>query len=891
MGLRALLPCLLPGDREDPFEQPSAHVTSKLAGSTCISGARNRPATRNSLDNDEQLSSAELTSLGLVGLLGATRLAGLVSAGENHATFRALLRDRPCVLKFEVGASSLVATAIASAPAHPHICRAAAVVLSLTEADLEPSSHCGALAASHSRCDERSADWEAPNSSSVDVRSLPSSPVSRSAPAQPGAGALVARPLSLRLLRFVSAAGCREGNATRPLEVLPFKSPVDGPVAALRQSNAGTDASSDGSAAAAARSQGQPRSPSKGLPRLPDGLTLACGGATSPPASASRGFPVASGATSRQRPWSATIPRPGTPDIAALDAPPLPPASNGGGSRPLSCLGLVCEAPRPQSCSLDSQLWAAASPTAGGGAGAGPEMQLLSRSEGVALVLQWLRSIGARPGGELCVVVSEWCDDGNLQQLMLPPRRAPSRDAPPPPPSRAQSCSPGTASGTADGFLIWSPSTDLSLGPAPMCLSAPHVTAASRPATSAGAVAAAAAPSAGPIQKWLQRRAARIAALRCAVQIAEALAALHAAGLHVPELNPTSVLCCRLPAPAAAGAATACAAGPLEALISAAPLGRALCKLAACGLAWPSKDEAENESNQPNRAAHSSPAVLRRPAGGTRGPGSHASSHRSANLSLNTSEWGAMAYVPPEVLTGGWIPPHCASPTAAPAAPAFPELASARATPGPAPFAPATPGPLARFSAMASSPTSGSGANLGPSIMARASMGSDANRCTGEVTFAAELTSSVVGERLSAETTSTLQGPMVTLRMADLDACVEEERGKAQNAKAQAAAVAAAAGNAYSFGVMLWQLLMGRTPHYDLHPAQIMVGKATGLDMSLPWDEVEQEDLQRLGASLVATNPAARPSLRAAADALAGALRLLTTEAAAAAEAVSHATC
>ncbi|GLC71819.1 hypothetical protein PLESTF_001170400 [Pleodorina starrii] len=537
------------------------------------------------------------------------------------------------------------------------------------------------------------------------------------------------------------------------------------------------------------------------------------------------------------------------PASSVLGAGQLQPGSGGGGSaQPLAAVAA-----------------AAACDACGGGGGSGEQhlyggQHVYDTAVGAQQVLQWLRAIGARPGCRLTVQMAEWCDSGSLQhRLQLPQRssvlgRASAGSFYRPCPGAGSTGGSGAGAGAGCSCTSLEPAARGQYGTFQGCTalagngSPPSSATQSRlegdaalwithpapAATVAVAVAAPSGPGSGPLSGSRQRRAGtattaaagaapavqplsllpllpmgggqvpgslvrwagRIAALRCSLQVAQALAHLHASGFYHSNLNPTSIGCCRVPAPAAgtgSSTAGAVAAPPpkptstaalLEQLIASTPLGQITCKLTALDVAPMTAAAAVVPPVSPTSTAE---VTALAPSGGaaaaTDGPqpagtfaclkaaaeavaataaappgGGAAVSKPSLELSLNTAQWGAIAYVAPELV----MPP------------------------------------------------------------------TEEDVQTSDFSGAA-----------------------------------------AASAVAVADFGGAAAANAFSFGMILWQLLTCRTPHYELHPAQILVGRATGdLDLSLEWPEDTDEELRRLGEGCLDRDPVRRPSLAVAAAVL-----------------------
>ncbi len=184
----------------------------------------------------------------------------------------------------------------------------------------------------------------------------------------------------------------------------------------------------------------------------------------------------------------------------------------------------------------------------------------------------------------------------------------------------------------------------------------------------------------------------------------------------------------------------------------------------------------------------------------------------SRELSANTAHWGAVTYVAPELLAGG-----------------DPALVSGGSDGGlrPAPEAILHPPPLASAAiepAGSSPPTASATAAARPSSLSSPSRrGSGGGGGGGGG-----------GPSPAFDAASTTAGP---------------------------------AANTFAFGMILWQLLVGRIPHYELHPAQILVARATGdgIDQGLPWPQDAGEELRRCGVACLQKEPARRPTLRAVA--------------------------
>ncbi|KAG2483415.1 hypothetical protein HYH03_017722 [Edaphochlamys debaryana] len=89
------------------------------------------------------------------------------------------------------------------------------------------------------------------------------------------------------------------------------------------------------------------------------------------------------------------------------------------------------------------------------------------------------------------------------------------------------------------------------------------------------------------------------------------------------------------------------------------------------------------------------------------------------------------------------------------------------------------------------------------------------------------------------------------------------------------------AADVYSLGALLWQLVSGgRPPHYERHPAQILMGLLSGdLDLALEWPEDVDPELAELGRACMRREPDSRPSAQEVEEALAALLSRLGPEA------------
>ncbi|KAG2483405.1 hypothetical protein HYH03_017713 [Edaphochlamys debaryana] len=85
------------------------------------------------------------------------------------------------------------------------------------------------------------------------------------------------------------------------------------------------------------------------------------------------------------------------------------------------------------------------------------------------------------------------------------------------------------------------------------------------------------------------------------------------------------------------------------------------------------------------------------------------------------------------------------------------------------------------------------------------------------------------------------------------------------------------AADVYSLGALLWQLVSGgRPPHYERHPAQILMGLLSGdLDLALKWPEDVDPELAELGRACMRREPDSRPSAQEVVDGLSAALSRL----------------
>ncbi|KAG2485953.1 hypothetical protein HYH03_015397 [Edaphochlamys debaryana] len=79
----------------------------------------------------------------------------------------------------------------------------------------------------------------------------------------------------------------------------------------------------------------------------------------------------------------------------------------------------------------------------------------------------------------------------------------------------------------------------------------------------------------------------------------------------------------------------------------------------------------------------------------------------------------------------------------------------------------------------------------------------------------------------------------------------------------------------YSYGALLWHMATGQAPHASLHPAQILVGLASG-ELALEWPEGADRTLRKIGAACLAHDPANRPSFERIVRALLKAVRRTT---------------
>ncbi|PNH06944.1 hypothetical protein TSOC_006630 [Tetrabaena socialis] len=557
-------------------------------------------------------------------------------------------------------------------------------------------------------------------------------------------------------------------------------------------------------------------------------------------------------------------------------------------------------------------------------AGAGQQGLALAgeAASGAGAVLQWLRGVGAEAGTHLLVEVFEWCDAGSLLSLLVQMQPGPggqhynsrtssrglrsggcatdcsvfgfstcasSRDSPPPPSGDG---SAGLAAGRPLRPLITcrSATATILLGDGGL----PEW----QPPTSPPQAALTALPAPPPAaaMKGMARRAARIAALRCALHIAQGLAALHESGYFHTDLSPAAILCCCAPGPAptpAAGgscprvaaaaavaaepcqpgsataaapsantdtaAAAAAAAAPtavaaraqsqslLDQLVASTALGRVVCKVSTSAIAPIAPPGAHCAvADGATAEARRSPPLPSRGSGQT-----------PLELSPNTSQWGALAYVPPEVVVGGWPSATDGALAAAAAVAAAPAADAAAAA--------AAPSAAVVERRPASTPgASGGGGGVagGGGTQPQPAAASSAPSAAAADTLAAAV---------AATTPTAAASPFAAAAAYILSPAPSLSTG---------AFAAGAAANSYTWGLLLWQLLTGRTPHYELHPAQVLVGKATGdLDSSLEWPDDVEEGLRAVGEACLLPDPRRRPPMRAAVEAVEGALRRATAQA------------
>ncbi|KAG2483408.1 hypothetical protein HYH03_017716 [Edaphochlamys debaryana] len=106
---------------------------------------------------------------------------------------------------------------------------------------------------------------------------------------------------------------------------------------------------------------------------------------------------------------------------------------------------------------------------------------------------------------------------------------------------------------------------------------------------------------------------------------------------------------------------------------------------------------------------------------------------------------------------------------------------------------------------------------------------------------------------------------------------VREDGGTLGEEVAPAVSPVGPAADVYSLGALLWQLVSGgRPPHYERHPAQILMGLLSGdLDLALEWPEDVDPELAELGRACMRREPDSRPSAQEVESSLAGVLNRL----------------
>ncbi|KAG2499247.1 hypothetical protein HYH03_002826 [Edaphochlamys debaryana] len=414
-----------------------------------------------------------------------------------------------------------------------------------------------------------------------------------------------------------------------------------------------------------------------------------------------------------------------------------------------------------------------------------------------------------------------------------------------------------SADGSAVGALDWQPVSPLPSTPAG---SHPGTVRAEKEGggngggcgSAPGWTPAAQGMSPRPSPDALRAVAAQVAALRAALQVAQGLAHLHACGDYHPDLSTAAIRCTHvadqaLPAVTLSSSAlpesgelvalhriglgmsaatTSAAVGPaaggeealqLEALVASTPLGQVVCKVApASALGFSATCDETPDAHCAILGVNESGSLAAAQAQGATLAAVASGAARSGAGSRRGSVSGG--------LTPAWpalrLPSNTASWGSKGLAYVPPEALSAERAAASVPTAAAATTPVDEACAVAAGHTAGE-AHARPA---------------------------------------------------------QQQRQQQEQTERDAAWYGAAA-NVYSFGQLLFHLVVGRAPFYEMHPAQILVGKLTG-DLVPAWPEDTDAGVRALGVACVRRDPAERPSMEEVVPYVERALRRVVVRAA-----------